>query len=538
MRAGSQLAFSLLLPALASCGPPDRFPLIVPPDAIASSGSAPRVTFLQDLGIGSLEGVTRIPSGTGDGTATIGELVHVSGDDFGRQVRVTVAGQPAELVARTAEGGLVIRIPWGTRTGTQRIEVINSHGKGGFPIVVTRFALGSVPSRDELHVLELSGSTVRPLRGPPIRIPNASSIRYAGDGRIAYIAGIDTGGGLAVSVVEMVGRGGPRLLSSLPIPGGSWVSLTASEHAPRAAAISDTHVVLIDTKVPQHPEARPFVLPDPWREDLVDAEIDPDGKLLAVLQSRGNRIGLFSLSSSDRLTLLGSVQVLPKVNAPLVWAMQFSSDGHTLWVVSGDNERSIAGGNHPLRLTAIRIDFEEKGSSRRFGILSVWQTLELPHRAAPVGLVVTRGQPLATGETVSVPPKNSAVFLTVEDSKLLQLANTRLDRKDGLKKAVKILEGLPVLGTVVRSDIAGKGGPMFSTKTLYGAIDVTSDAQLLLVSGVQVETQSKPASVKLVYGISTRRVFGTASPVFLPLARVDPEALARPFLLGDVRIQP
>ena len=79
---------------------------------------------------------------------------------------------------------------------------------------------------------------------------------------------------------------------------------------------------------------------------------------------------------------------------------------------------------------------------------------------------------------------------------------------------------------------------MFTSESLLGAIDITSDSQMLLVAGAKVEVSRRPAGVKLVYGISSCKVFGSRQVRFIPLARVDPETLARPFMLGTVRVQP
>jgi hypothetical protein len=137
-----------------------------------------------------------------------------------------------------------------------------------------------------------------------------------------------------------------------------------------------------------------------------------------------------------------------------------------------------------------------------------------------------------------VPPSNAAVFISVHDSKLLQLSRARLDRMAGLRQAVRMLQGISPLGTLIRTDLEGRGGKLFDSPSLLGSIEVTSDSQLLLVAGVQVEARSKPLSLRLVFGITVARVFGAPAPRFLPLGEVDPESLARPFELGEVRVQP
>ena len=42
---------------------------------------------------------------------------------------------------------------------------------------------------------------------------------------------------------------------------------------------------------------------------------------------------------------------------------------------------------------------------------------------------------------------------------------------------------------LVKTNIAGKGGPLFTSPYLLGSLDLTSDSQLLVLAGAQVEGQ-------------------------------------------------
>jgi len=506
-----------------------------------SGGGSLEVAAIRDLGSVQLTPGEPVPGDGGDGIAVVGELVLVSGSGFGRRPKVTVSGMVAAQVARTEDGGVVIRVPWGVRTGAVRFQVESSDGKSSKTFPVRRYALASVPSRDRIFALQVSREQVR-LSGKPLELPSADQIRYCADGQTAYVTGRSDKLGLTVTVVDMTAAGGPRLGRSQAMPGDQLVALTAAERVPVALAISDSHMMVLDTRRPLRPaQYRPRPLPDELRGHVVAAEMNPEGTLLAVLLRRKNEVLLYDVGGPEaRIRLLARSEVIPatRTTAPVLRDLRFSADSSTLWIVSGDTHASLARGRFPLRLTALKIQLEQRGATRRFGMLSVWRTLDVPHRAAPVSLAVARGQPTVRGTTVSIPPAKAAVFIATHDSRLLKLARTRFDRQWGLREAVRILRGASPLGTLVRTDIDGKGGPMFTLDALPGAVEITSDSQVLLVAGARVETRRRPAAVRLVYGVTAYRVFGKHKPQFIQLAEVDPEALKRPFLLGEVRVQP
>jgi hypothetical protein len=553
--ARATLLASLVL-GLLSCAHQDELPKVAVGKKVPRSSSPPEIEKVRDLGAVQLAEGQPIPGDKGDGVAVVGELVLLTGAGFGLRPKVTVSGMVAEQVARTEEGGLVVRVPWGIRTGPQRFRVENPDGTSAVTFPVRRYALASVPSRDRVFVLEVSREQVQRF-GEPLELENPGHIRYCGDGQTAYVAGrseanerragsgVSSSGdrGLTVAVVDMVAPGGPRITATQPLPGEQLVALTGADRIPVAMALSDTHMLVLDTRDPQKPRRyEPRPLPAGLAGEVLTAEMNPEGSLLAVLPRRGNDVVLYSVSGPEvELKELARTKVIPRTRTtlPLLRDLRFSADSSTLWVVSGENARSRGRGRFPLRLTALKIQLERKGSSTRFGVLSVWRGLDVPHQAAPVALAVARGQPTARGTTVSVPPAKAAVFITAHDAKLLRLRRTRLDRTRGLRRAVRILKGINPLGTLIKTDIEGRGGPEFSSPSLLGPLEITSDSQVLLVAGARVEAKGKPApELRLVYGVTAYRVFGKKEPTFIQLAEVDPETLKRPFLLGDIRVQP
>lgn len=528
----------VLAAPLLAC-PSDGFPPLVTGRAVPSSSNAPEIRAVHDIGSPNLARVKRIPAGNGDGVASIGELVLISGDDFGRSPRVSVVGRAAEQVARTANGGIVVRIPPGVRTGGQTIEVRNAHGKDRTTFPIRRYTLATVPSDDKIHVFEVTAEKLERVSAP-VKLKGAHLIRFCAGGRIALVGGRREAA-LVVLHLNMAAPGGPSRLGQQELPGKQMVALAAAEQVPVAVALSDTHLMFYDTRDPRGPaNYSPQPLPPELKGELVAADMNPEGTLLAALVSKANKVVLYDVSRPNTLRKLTETAVLPIGFAPLLKDLRFSIDSRTLWVLSGDNPRSRKLGRFPLRLTAMKIELQQRGRARSYGVLSVWRALDVPHQAAPVALTVAKGQPVAGGATVAIPPANAAIFITVHDAKLLRLAQTPMDRRWGMQHVVKTLSGIDQLGTLVKTNISGQGGPVFTSPYLLGSLDLTSDSQMLVLAGARVVTQRRPAKVQLIYGVASTKVFGArGDPPFITLATLDdPKNIARPFLLGDVRIQP
>jgi hypothetical protein len=529
----------MLAAPLLAC-PSEGFPPLVTGRAVPSSSSAPEIRAVHDIGSPSLIGARRIPEGNSDGVASIGELVLISGDNFGRSPRVSIVGRVAEQVARTADGGIVVRIPQGIRTGGRAIEVRNAHGKSNTTFPIRRYTLATVPSDDKVHVFEVTAEKLKRI-GAPLTFKSAHLIRFCAGGQIALVSGRGEEGALVVSHLDMAAAGGPSRLGQQELPGKHMVALAAAEQVPVAVALSDSHLMFYDTRDPRGPtHFKPQPLPPELKGELVAADMNPKGTLLAALVSKANKVVLYDVTKPNTLRKLTETAVLPIGFAPLLKDLRFSIDSKTLWVLSGDNPRSRKLGRFPLRLTALKIEMQQRGRAKSYGVLSVWRALDVPHQAAPVALTVAKGQPVASGATVAIPPANAAIFITVHDAKLLKLAKTPMDQRWGMQHVVKTLSGIDQLGTLVKTDINGKGGPVFTSPYLLGSLDLTSDSQMLVLTGARVVTQRRPAKVKLIYGVASTRVFGAkGDPPFIELATLDdPKNIARPFLLGDVRIQP
>ena len=283
-------------------------------------------------------------------------------------------------------------------------------------------------------------------------------------------------------------------------------------------------------------------------------ELSPDGKLLALLVGESNRLVAIDVAEPPASSVVTAIDLLPEQKLPLVRDLAFSSDGETLWVVSGDNENSLPA-LQPTRLTAVRILPKDRPSEtaspgapatatrpqaprRHEHLVSVWRTQSVPGAAAPLRVAVARGQPLASGTTIRTPPETAAVFVTSLNDALFKLADVALGTPAGAKAAAKLWHP-PQPGLLVRADINGGGGPLFATAEILSALDLTPDAQLLVATAARVSPVPSTGAVVVDFGVTFAPIWGTPiTPLFLPLERLNDQELKPPFALGDLRIQP
>jgi hypothetical protein len=92
---------------------------------------------------------------------------------------------------------------------------------------------------------------------------------------------------------------------------------------------------------------------------------------------------------------------------------------------------------------------------------------------------------------------------------------------------------------VVRADINGGGGPLFTTVEIPSPLDLTPDAQLVVATAARLTSAPATDGVVLDFGVTYAPIWGsTIAPVFLSLGKIAAKEVKPPFLIGDVRIQP
>lgn len=536
------------------------FPDVVDGRDLSTAFGAPRITRIRDAG------APRLPQ-TGawkaepDGVATPGELLVIEGDNFGRLPTVSIGGRATTIVARTDGGGIIARVPTGVPAGNVPIVVSQPKGRAEKRFPVRRFAI--VVHAGKVWPVVVTRESAQPL-GKPLAVDGARLVRLSADGGAAWLVATRADGDHLVAL-DLCAPGGPRVTTDRKLTHHAAMFAAAMD-APVAALVGDGEVTMVAARDPQAPALfEPFDLPMGAKGPRA-VELSPDGKLLALLVSEGNKLVALDVSSPPDDKVVTSVDILPDQKLPLVTDLAFSSDGETLWIVSGDNGRSLPA-LQPTRLTAVRIVAgeatapvaaaapasavasaaatavpakAEPGATTRSGarLLSLWRTQSVPGAAAPIHVQVARGQPLASGTTIRMPPEKAAVFVTSVNDALFKLGELDVSKPAGMKAAHKLWH-LPSPGIMVRADINGGGGPLFTTPEVMSALDLTPDAQLLVATSARVSPAPATESAVLDFGITVAPIWGSAMhPLFLPLDKLAPAELRPPFAIGDVRIQP
>jgi hypothetical protein len=169
-------------------------------------------------------------------------------------------------------------------------------------------------------------------------------------------------------------------------------------------------------------------------------------------------------------------------------------------------------------------------------VLSVFRTQSVPGAAAPLRIAVARGQLLATGTTISIPPEKAAVFVSAIHDGLLKLGDIDVTKPAGAKAALDLWK-MPKPGMLVRADITGGGGPLASTAEILSAIDVTPDARLLVAAAVHVAA-GEAGALKLDFGVVSCQALANPTPTFIPLGPAAAADLKPPFATTELRVQP
>jgi len=498
---------------------------------------APKITRVRDMGQPQLplQGPYKVTDS--DGVGVIGELILIEGDDLGKQPTVHIGGRAAEISRRTEGDGIIVRIPTGTPVGPQAIEVTTAKGRSKVDYPIRRYALVTLGERDKVHVLTVTRQAAEPAGGP-LAIENGRLVRYSVDGSTAYVASGTGLGPAHLSVIDMTAAGGPKLAARRELPGRVVVAFAASEGAPLMAVVGEEEVSFFDVRDPLQPARFPvFKLPDVInRGRVIAAELDPDGLLFALLLADGNRLAAYDVRRPQEPQVITTVDLMPDARVPLVRDMRFSIDGETLWIVSGDNLLSLPNGPQATRLTAVKLLPNPQGSGPR--LLSVWRTLPIQGATAPLALTVARGQMVASGTTIRLPPERAAVFITGVQPALFKLDGLALAREADEKKAAALWRQSVQPGMLVRVDVNGGGGPLFATASLLTGVDLTPDSQLILASACRVDID-QAGRLSVEAGVAYTGLWArTFSPTFVPLTKLSTELLRPPFRLGEVRIQP
>lgn len=409
-RLGLVLAIGSALAAPAAIGCAGRSgEIVTDPGDLSEGTGAPRIASVTELGGGDIVLTADLPAPeAGDGTATIGEALWVHGSNFGRRPTVEVAGRPGMVLARTADGGLVTRVPAGAPVGRQSLAVSTEGGKGTFPITVRRLAATVSPGGGRLTVLELSPD------GPRAAGSVAASgtlLQVAADGRAAYVLDATTG---RLTVFELPAQDGPRAVATIDLKGretgaGVVLAFAAAAHAPALLAVRAGELFVLDTTAALRPvRGRPRPLPvEVAKAGVSRAALAPDGRSVALVTD-DNRLMVLDVSRPTSPIALGpggTLEIAPGARVPIVADVTFAPDGRTIWLALGDTTKSRVVGSQPTEIVAVRVG---AGAAP----LTVTRRVTIDEAEGPVHLTAGRARPLQSGASIRLPPERATVYLT------------------------------------------------------------------------------------------------------------------------------
>jgi hypothetical protein len=375
---------------------------------LAQAGGAPSIVAVQDLGGSDVPSAGELPTaGRSDGVAVVGEVLWIRGRSFGRQPTVQVAGRPAAVLSRTADGGILVRVPVAAPAGSQPVTVIQEHGRAQANVTIRRYAGLLAPGSGRVVWLQLGADA--PRAAGETAVPDARFLAVSADGRAAYVAGAR--GPLAI--VELPAPGRPAVVGHLEVgadPGNPIVALATAASVSLLAVVRAADVLLVNTASSLRPirdGARP--LPPALAAARVRrVALSPDGRQLAFCLGQGNRVALVDLGRDPRARpAIVEVGLAPETRGPVLADLVFAPDGQTLWVVSGDSAESRPLGQQPTRVVALRIGRAADGAPT----LEPARSVSVPAAGDPSRLATGRTLPLASGAAVRLPPERATVYL-------------------------------------------------------------------------------------------------------------------------------
>jgi hypothetical protein len=420
---------------------------------LSEATGAPDIQGIAELGGGDVSLTSAVSASPGDGVATVGEALWVRGSSFGRRPTVTIAGRPAAVLARTTDGGLLVRVPPAADAGAQSVVVANDQGHSEFGLTVRRLIAALAPDGGRLELADLALEGPRATGGVPA---SGQMLRVGADGRAAYVLDAGTA---KLTVFELAARQGPRAVFSLDLAAKGAadrvIAFAASGQYPTLMIVRSRDLTLLDTTSALHPvRSQPRPLPAAIHSGgVAAAALSPDGRVAAIGVQDGNRVTLVDLRQPGIASIVADLAIAPEARVPVVVDLAFAPDGGTLWVVLGDTPKSLAVGPQPTEIVAVRIG--PPGASGGAPTMTVARRVRIEEAEAPVRLNTGRAIPLASGASIRLPPERATVYLTAR--------------------------GHTGTATVFRLGAEDRATPFIEVPGSAGAADLSPDGRWLLV---------------------------------------------------------
>lgn len=470
-----RMGFIVAAFALQACGGPGARTVVEPRQLDEASGapSVSNVTDLGDMGLIPAQG-NPLPAADSDGVFAVGELVLIEGSDFGKLPTLNIGGRPAEVRARTGSGGIVTRIPAGVPTGEIDVEVSHTQGRGAKGISAVRYGLVVQPGAGVVHVLRFGPKGELSVAGA-LEVPGARDVAITHDGVAAYVVA-DAAGEVrsaALTVIALTASGGPKVLRSLRLSGTRGELVATAGRAARGIVIGGGRLTVFDSGNPTSPALYDAVsLPAPFAEAGAPtaAAVHQEGALAVVLSAQGNALLPLDISNPAAARLQAPVELLAGERVPLVRDLGFAPKGEELWVVAGDNQTSLIGGQHAPRLIILKVSD---------GTLALDRAVDLGGVDAPLALAVARRESIGSATAIRSMARRAAIIATSVDRAVLEAMRTTGSPDAALAQPQP-------RGHLARTDLEGKSEQLWRDEVVVTDVELTEDVRYIVSAGSRV----------------------------------------------------
>ena len=526
---------------LAGCPKPNQWKLVSKMDLSTPTGD-PKITTVEDLGSVPLIENKPLMHDKSDGIAVVGELLVIRGTNLGKQPQVTFGTKPMAVLARTEDGGIVVRAPSGTTPGKLNITVSHDRGSASYPMELKRYGLAVIPGLTGLQVFEVTATGIK-LSKQPLLAAAPRFVELDRYGSVAYAA--TSGKNPRFIAIDLAAAGGPKIVYERALALAKVIGLSTASESKWAVVVDEKSLAMFYLDDARKPE---IILPATrfptgvLKQGVVDLKLSPDGKTLVALVAKKNALVLFDVSDpSAKVRNTTYIPLLPEAKEPLVRSLHFTYEPRSkikqvLWIATGDTLRSQLVGKHPPTLL-------------KYGIVSATDRATLP-KATSQGTVPLPGQrtPLVVKSSYAVSQIASAsairretsrmtFFMTMMHPDLFLLKKQRLDTPTGLQQGAELLRRLGKYGTILRTDHQGRGGVFHQAPGLFSELVITGDGAYVLAVGCKPRVSVDPLRVEVPCGLLVKPT-DKRPPSFLSLGKLPRGAFKPPFSMGTVRVQP
>jgi len=499
---------------------------------LSEASSGPKVTRILDLGNAEVPTAGDVIRTGMNAQAVIGELLFVQGSEFGRGPSVSIGGLPTAVLARTENGGILVRVPVGVPAGTQNVVVSTHKGVSSLPFEFRRFAAAGSPGNSKISLMEapafkeistidigadpaaIEFSRTKPMMYIVTQTPAPCRDKPAGTDCVPHLLTVD----LTLPDFPVVQK--QRLVSGYVLN----FSLARTQDRALVATSGGLQVVSLEYRTPiVHQKAS-------WTAKT------PDGKTAAVLLRTENRLALFDVSVPDVPKEGPQINLLPEEKAPLVKTMAFhgTRSTQTLYVAGGDTPESLVVGWHPGVILATELT-----SARDRTVdpeLKIVAQMPLPQeKVTPVHMAISLLGATEVEDTQRT-EWTHFLYISLVHGELMSLSNNPLSTPSGLQIGVELIDTLKTIGFLSRLDHKQNFKSFSSDPAVTGALAPAHHGKELLSIRCVPHSSREPLEMSLECGLHLMNLH-TGKGEFRPMGKLPKAQFVSPFTFGAVAVQ-